>query len=519
MIDLREKALKLPNLPGCYLMLKNKQIIYIGKAKDLKKRVLSYFGVTSGKTYFLMQQVDDFDFFLTSNEAEALLLENNLIKKHNPKYNVSLKDDRRFPFIQVNFNESFPTLKYIRKPVFKKGIKTFGPFVTGSRIPEIIKILNDHFELRTCNHLAKSKNPCLRFHLKLCSAPCFKEQTNYKDRLNSALTLFSNKKEIIKQLTGKMEEFSKKEEFEAAAKIRDDLLVIDDFFSHTAKQKVEYLSVKNLDVISYYEGKEAIDIVVLIVRNGFLIGKQNFFIYDREELIDLIFGYYVKSGDIPPLIDWRGDILLLESLQLIKKGIKLYSFDALFKLSHQTAIENQKLRESFKYTRMEASKKLARLIKSRPLYLIEAYDVAIFSGKSPTASKIVFYQGYPHKKEYRYYLLTERPEGNNDFAMLEEVLDRRLKEGNLPDLFVVDGGRPQLRVFDKVLKHHKIDIPIVAIAKSKGDKEERIYFKDEEFILKEDLAILSLITAIRDEAHRFAQKLHKKHEKQRIFNA
>ena len=555
-MTLLEKAKSLPLKPGCYLM-KNYQgkVIYVGKAKKLRSRVTTYFqqGAKSPKTEILVSHIREFDFVLTETEAEALVLENTLIKKHAPKYNVMMRDDKSYPYIVVDHNEPFPRPQYIRRYKKKKNCDVFGPFTHGSNISEILRILIKSFKLRDCSlrEFRSRKDPCLLYQIKQCSAPCvdYIEKENYEQDLKTALSFFKGKGRIgFKYLEEKMSEHATKEEFEVAAMLRDHIATIEQFMEVSAQKNAEFAGKEtDVDVISYHVGDTEVDLAIYVMRQGTLLGHKNFhflkddFVDDiTESLCNVIFSYYVESHDILPkkVVLEQGQGILQEAFEKLNelKNVKVIKptkeLQSLLILATDQAKEYQRVRQQNEDSVYIGLTKLGELLgmRERPKTL-ECYDVAIFQGSSPTAAQIVFEEGKPDKKRYRHYHLQERPEGNNDFAMMEEVLSRRIEHGDLPDVFIVDGGKGQVSSFEKVLEEKGIDIPVCGLAKSKvkGSFKDNDIKKSEErllipgrinpFFLNKNKSLFKIMTQMRDEAHRFSRRLHHKGEKKKLFSS
>jgi excinuclease ABC subunit C len=556
--ELLYKAQSLPQEAGCYLMRdQNGLVIYVGKAKKLKSRVQSYFNQStkSLKTEFMVSHVVDFDFILTRSEAESLVLENNLIKEHSPKYNIRLRDDKSYPYLQINKLEPYPRLEYVRRPKKLKGIDLFGPFPTGSNISIIIRILTKSFELRDCSltEFRNRKTPCLYHQMKQCSAPCVGliDEKSYDSDLNQALDFFrgpTKAQRTIQLLRERMIQFAEDEEFERASILRDNLSLLEQFLKSSFDQKVEFLdSESHVDLWAYYDGGEEVDLSVYLIRSGLLIGQKNFH-FMKGELIESIedefqqkiLQYYADSVDVVPnivVIDLDEELLGPLGLALSTFGhIKLKGsskkYLPLLEMARKHAEESQRVRIQNADSVYLGLNKLKDLLgmKERPK-ILECYDVAIWQGSSPTASQIVFEEGKPLKNRYRYYHLETRPEGNNDFAMMKEVISRRVDNGDLPDIFVIDGGIAQVNIVCEVLKEMKIQIPVVGIAKSRdltqGDlkseevsrTEERLIIpgRSNPYILKKCPSLFKIIVSMRDEAHRFSRKLHHKAETKRVL--
>ncbi len=559
MEELLDKANTLPQGPGCYLMRdKNGRVIYVGKAKKLKSRVTSYFNnsAKSYKTNYMVSHVSDFDFILTLSDAESFVLENNLIKEHSPKYNIRLRDDKSYPYIQVNWNEPYPRLEYVRRPKKSKGKELIGPYPTGSNISMVMRILTKSFELRDCtlSEFKIRKTPCLLYQMKQCSAPCvgYIDEKKYENDLNLAFGFFQGPikaKRAVVKLQEKMIQFSESEEFERAGMIRDHIQLLEEFLEKSFDQKVESIQTeKNIDVWSFYAGEEEVDLSLYLIRSGILLGQKNFHFIKgelieelHEEILQKIMQYYSDSEDITP------DIVVMDFSEDEVKDIKVAlqtignvdvlphsskKFSPILQMCRKHAEESQRVRIASAdsvYVGLNKLKELLNL-KERPKNL-ECYDVAIWQGKSPTASQVVFEEGKPNKKKYRYYHLEERPEGNNDFAMMKEVISRRLDNGDLPDIFVVDGGVAQVNTVCAVLRELNVDLPVVGIAKSREvsasfqskeieKTEERLIIsgRSNPYILTKCPSLFKIIVSMRDEAHRFSRKLHHKAESKRVLS-
>jgi excinuclease ABC subunit C len=557
--QLLDKANTLPQRPGCYLMKdKNGRVIYVGKAKNLKSRVTTYFNnsVKSYKTDYMVGHVDDFEFMITSSDAESLILENNLIKEHSPKYNIRLRDDKSYPYLQVNWLEVFPRLEYVRRPKKSKGKELFGPYPVGSNISMIMRILTKSFGLRDCglSEFKSRKTPCLLHQMRQCSAPCVGLISNedYEKDLNYAMGFFQGPlkaKKTIQILQEKMLHFAEVEEFEMAGIIRDHIQLLDEFLKKSWDQKVESIqNNKNIDIWSYWNGDEEVDISLYMIRSGLLLGQKNFHFVKGElieelsdEIIQKILQYYSDPEELSPdivVIDSKEEDVkdLGEALKTIGE-IKVIAglsknYCSLVEMCRKHAEESQRIRKANADSVYIGLNKLKELLamKERPR-ILECYDVAIWNGTSPTASQVVFEEGKPDKKKYRYYHLETRPEGNNDFAMMREVITRRLKYGNLPDVFVVDGGIAQVNIVTAVLRELNIDLYVVGIAKSRdisgsfqSQKVERteerliIPVRTNPYILSKCPSLFKIIVSMRDEAHRFSRKLHHKAESKRVLS-
>ncbi len=552
-LEFKRKVNSLPKRSGCYLFKNaHNKIIYIGKAKNLKERVSSYFidSQKSLKTEVMVSQIVAFDFFLTESEAEALILENRLIKEYSPKYNICLRDDKSYPYIVINYEEEYPRINLVRRidKIIKnkdKNKKIIGPFVTGSSIFNVVKNLNQAFSLRDCtNYAFKSrKRPCLLYQMNQCLGPCATVVSvkEYKYLLDLALGLFTKKRDkTLNFLQNKMSIYAEQEEFEKASIIRDQLLRLQDFINFSKSYITDIpIQEKNIDVIGYsVETKlEQIDICIYKIRDGLLLAHidYNFSVMDMTRPVDTILlklvSHYLEQADetvpdsIITIFDRDNRKLLKESLGVNNIKVttpKSDKFRSLVIATKNFAVENQKNRLEKEGDIEKGLLKLKELLNLKivPNHL-ECVDIAVWQGSSPVASLVVFKSGVPSKKDYRHYNLKELPEGNNDFAMMEEFIERRVKKGNLPNVFIVDGGHGQINVFNRVLKRHKLTAPVIGIAKKRfiGNKSERLIIpgREEPYILSQNIFLSKIVIQMRDEAHRFARKLHHKREFKKIF--
>lgn len=537
---------------------KNGRVIYVGKAKKLKSRVVSYFNksVKGLKTEYMVGHVENFDFIITRSDAESFVLENNLIKEHSPKYNIRLRDDKSYPYVQVNWNEPFPRLEYVRRPKKGKGKELFGPYPPGSNISMIMRVLTKSFGLRDCSltEFRSRKTPCLLHQMHQCTAPCVKliDEKSYEDILSSTIGFFQGPikaKRAITKLEEKMNQYAENEQFEMAALTRDNIQILSEFLEKSFDQKVESLNTeKNIDVWSYWNGNEEVDITVYMIRSGLLLGHKNFnFVKGEvieeidEEVLSKVVQYYADPEQVNPEIV----VLDFEEAEIVsmKEALKTYGVEKvhglskkywpLIEMSRKHAEETQRVRMTNMDSVFMGLNKLKDLLnmKERPR-ILECYDVAIWQGSSPTASQIVFEEGKADKTKYRYYHLQTLPEGNNDFAMMREVISRRIDNGDLPDVLVIDGGVAQVNTVTAVLNELKVEMPVVGIAKSKdlttGDLRAKDVVRSEErliipgrsnpYILTKCPPLFKILVSMRDEAHRFSRKLHHKAESKRVIS-
>lgn len=559
---LLEKAKTLPQEPGCYLMKdRTGRVIYVGKAKKLRSRVTSYFdnSAKSIKTAFLIQQIQDLDFMITRSDVESYVLENNLIKKHSPKYNLRLKDDKSYPWVMVNHEEPFPRLEYVRRPKKGKGRELYGPFPVGSNIAMVLRVLTKSFMLRDCSlsDFRTRKTPCLLYQMKQCTAPCvdYITKDQYYQDLNFALGLFQGPrvaKRTVEELRQRMFQSAEKEEFERAAILRDHLQLLEEFVQTSTQQNVESLNdEKNVDVWASYLGSEEFDFSLYMIRRGMLIGQKNFHfpVSDlqeemQEEMRGFLLQYYTDPSEIAPEMvildceedsDWDDFAMALKEAAEVGEKFRVYGrkkkYLPVVEMARKHAEESQRVRIANQDSPFIGLKKLKELLNMKDLpRRLECYDVAIWQGKSPTASQVVSHDGKLDKAYYRHYHLQELPEGNNDFAMMREVISRRASHGELPDVFVIDGGTAQVNTVMAVVRELNLDVKVVGIAKSRdltGDfkkaeierSEERLVIpgRKDPYVLSKCPPLFRIIVTLRDEAHRFSRRLHHKAETKRFL--
>ncbi len=516
----------LPAQPGCYLM-KDRQgtIIYVGKAKVLKNRVRSYFtGSHDGKTQRLVGEIEDFEYIMTSSDLEALVLEMNLIKKYDPKYNVMLKDDKTYPFIKLT-NERHPRLITTRKVQRGKG-KYFGPYPNVGAANETKKLLDRLYPLRKCTTLPD--RVCLYYHMGQCLAPCVKEvgKDTYK-KMTDEITRFLNGgyKEIKEELTEKMKEASENLEFERAKEFRDQLLHIE---ATMEKQKMTSTDFTDRDVFGYSVDKGWMCVQVFFVRQGKLIERDVslFPLYDEpeEEFLTYLGQFYSKSNHFKPkeiFLPEKIDQELASKLLEVKiTQPKIGKKRELVKLAEKNA--QQALNEKFALIERDEErtvKAIERLGNQMGIYTpfrIEAFDNSNIQGTDPVSAMIVFLDGKPAKKEYRKYKI-KTVKGPDDYDSMREVVRRRytraLKDGlPLPDLVIIDGGKGQIEAARDVLENElSLDIPLAGLAKDdKHQTSELLYGNPLQIVpLEKRSQEFYLLQRIQDEVHRFAISFHR----------
>ncbi|WP_405267756.1 excinuclease ABC subunit UvrC [Methanobrevibacter sp.] len=511
----------LPNKPGVYIMKDDEDtIIYIGKAKSLIKRVKSYFRekLDRPKTQILMSHFDSLEYIVTNSEKEALILEATLIKKHRPRYNIQLKDDKRYPYVKIT-DEEFPRL-VITRNVTKSGVY-FGPFTDVGSVKQTVKFLKSLFKIRTCRNM---NGPCLNSQIDLCYAPCDGKisKEDYAEIINKIDLFFQGKYSIIvDNLKKEMIAAANNEEFEKAAVIRDQITSIEEIME---KQLVDFVDDDlDQDVIAIAPGENEVVVIIMPIRNGKIVGRDDFLMsgsqYDSpsEIMFSFIQQYYGYNRHIPKQIlldedidekelleEWLSDLRGNKvKIKVPQKGVKL----RLVKMAKKNA-------EIIKHQKKKMENSLIELKKYLKLenvpHVIEGYDISNISGKFAVGSKVSFKDGKPNKKMYKHFKM-ETP-GPNDFAMMEELLTRRLKlidSDPEPDLIVIDGGKGQLGMACGVLEELNLThIPVIGIAK----EFEEIYVPNSKrpIIIPKNNKALHLLQQVRDESHRFAITYHRK---------
>ncbi|MGM0438364.1 MAG: excinuclease ABC subunit UvrC [Bacillota bacterium] len=541
---------ELPDKPGVYQMKdETGDIIYVGKAKSLRKRVRSYFRKANHtfKTKIMIDHIDDFDYIVTDTEVEAYILEANLIKKYQPKFNIRLKDDKSYPYIKVTTNEDFPRV-FKTRVVKNDGNKYFGPFADVNAIYKTINVLKDLFSLRSCKREIKEgetyDRPCLNYHIDKCHGPCIGEisKKDYNELVDKVIMFLSGRQtELIDRIEKKMYEASDNNDFEAAAKYRDQMEALKEV---TRQQKVMSASTKDQDIMAVEQGEEDQACVqLLLVRNGRLMGQEHFILEGvAEENVTQIMGsflqqYYEQAPQIPDEVLLNTEIdsaeLLAERLRQ-KKGrkVKVQKPDRgekkrLIEMAQRNARQNLKkeeIREKYRKKQTEqAIKELqAELEMENPPEHIEGFDISNIQGRDSVASLVVFKGGTPSKQDYRRFKI-KTVEGADDFASMQEVIERRYsrlleEDKKLPDLILIDGGKGQLSAAYEILKKLGLkDQPVIGLAK----KEEEIFQpeRSEAIIISHRSPALQLLQRVRDEAHRFAVSYHRKLRSRRLTHS
>ena len=541
--NLKQSLKLLPSLPGCYLYYnKDNEIIYVGKAKILKRRVMSYFNKKhhdSVKVQVLVSQIERLEYIITNTEVEALILESHLIKKHKPKYNILLKDDKKYPYFLIT-DEAFPRISVVRKKNInpEKG-RYYGPYTDVRAMYSTLEFLKKIFPLKQCKTPKFKDRPCLYYQIGRCMAPCQNKVTSeeYKEIVHKAELFLSGKQsELMEQLKAQMEKYAQSEQFEKAARLRDSYL---DLKKTLEKQKVVYENTKlNEDIISFLSEDGIFAIVILMVREGRLIDKKDF-VYevedeDRTEFFATFFKEYYNSLTLgfPDKIvsnelEAVGEKELYEEwLEILsKKKVKIsYGKSAQGKELQMLADKNarvvldnaklkkmSKIRDDFNEIGSYLAEKLH--LQNFP-HRIECYDISHIQGTNTVASMITFINGQSKKSEYKRFKIKITEGKPDDFLSMKEVLTRRLshlgeKNWYKPDLMIIDGGKGQLSSVMEIIEGMGItDIDVVSLAK----KHEEVFLPKQSapVILPQNSSALFLFQRIRDEAHRFAITYHRK---------
>lgn len=549
---LRDRVREFPTQSGVYLMKSQVgKIIYVGKAKNIRSRVSSYFGERvdrTAKTKFLMSHAREIEYILTKTEVDAFLLEASLIKKHRPKYNIRLKDDKAYPYIQLTWQDKFPRL-YVARRVKKDGSLYFGPYTSGLAVHGTIRLLNRTFKVRDCTDgvFRTRKRPCLTHQIGRCNAPCtgLASPGEYRMDVEGALDFLRGKdEELVEKLSARMMEAAKEEKFEVAAKLRDSVRAIEAILER--QSVVSSSDHRDHDAVGYFGDDRGTLIETVHVRQGRVIGTRAHFFpllnaddatEDAREWLVSFLNQYYEDNIIPD------EVLLTVDIGL--EMTKLFETVLRSRASKETVVRfptedygrslvemaNQNAKAHFeKYvTKSEEKKKGLEEIQSKlslpslPLR-IECYDISNFQGKESVASQVVFEDGVPNKDQYRRYKI-KTVEGSNDYASMKEVLSRRFghTEYEDPQLIVIDGGKGQLGVAVKVLDEiGRNDLPVVGLAKARTQGEfddAEIRSTEERFFLpgrsnpvtfRPNSEAYHILVGIRDEAHRFAITYHRK---------
>ena len=524
----------LPEKPGVYLMHDaSGKVIYVGKAVVLKNRVRSYFRNLAShtpKVKAMVAKIAEIETIVTSSEVEALILECNLIKKYRPRYNISLKDDKTYPYLKVTMQEDFPRL-YVTRRQLRDGARYYGPYADAGAMHATVKLLRSMFPLRTCRKMNVDR-PCLNYHIKRCLAPCagYISKADYHKMIKSVcMVLDGRTTELERDLKQQMQEAADNYAFEEAAKLRDQLQAVARL---NEAQKAVTNNGGDMDIFGLGQDMTGLCVQLFFVRKGKLIGRDNFFLPDggdtpQEVITAFVKQYYNEATFIPkevvlPYLPEEDEKQLIETwladkaqrrveLLLPQRGVK----KDLLKLANENAVKllNERLRKgslSLKNDLQAAEELQQALGLEHPLERMDCFDISHTQGSETVASMVVFRNGTSSKKDYRRYKIVSAEGKPDDFKSMQEVVYRRYRDyEDLPSLVVIDGGKGQLSSALEVIRGLGLDdLPVVGLAK----REEEIFkpHQSESIMLDREGAALHLIQRIRDEAHRFAITYHRK---------
>lgn len=560
MVNIEEKLKLLPEKPGVYIMKDSSgKIIYVGKAVILKNRVRQYFQNQANqipKVRTMVSHIADFEYIVTDTELEALILECNLIKKHKPKYNILLKDDKNYPYIKITVNEDYPRILFTRR-LEMDGAKYFGPYSSAFAVRETIKLLRHMFPLRSCNRniekdIGKCRE-CLYYHIGLCSAPCTGQisKDDYMKLVDDALMFLEGKHDVLlKKLKEEMEKASQNMEFEKAAKLRDQIYGIE---KTSEKQKIISTSGEDQDVISMARSADDACIQVFFIRGGKVSGREHYFMKNTDEMnrSDIMSSFIKQFYDGAPYIpkeiitdvdmdekhvlaEWlsnkRGNKVVIS---IPSKGKKKELVDMVY----ENALESLKSDINLKMKRQknDAASELSKLLGLEYAERIEAFDISNIRGTDNVASMVVFVDGKPHKSSYRKFNI-KTVEGQDDYGSMREVISRRIKHGLeeqrliddgelqenkakfhiMPDLILVDGGLGHVNAAKEVLRELNVDIPVYGMVKDSRHRTRGLVSTDGEIDMPMTGRAFRLVAEIQDEAHRFAITFHKETKSKKL---
>lgn len=565
MFNIEEELKKLPDSPGVYMMKdKNDEIIYVGKANSLKKRVRQYFQSTKNnppKVNAMIKHIYEFEYIMVDNEVEALVLESNLIKKNRPKYNILLRDDKQYPYIKVTLNERYPRVLKTRQ-ILKDGAKYFGPYPNVNAVNDVLDIIRSLYPIRTCKlNLEKNMSkfrPCLNYYISRCGGPCLGnvDEQEYMNMIDEIMLYLNNKKD---KMTPTIEQMMKKAalelDFEGAAKYRDQVNSL-----RILQEKQKIVTASNLidqDIIAMARGIEEVCVQIFFIRGGKIEGREHFILEDnfnedrKEILSSFIKQFYIGSAYVPREILLEEDIedsntisKWLEgkkgsrvSLIIPKRGDKVDLMELVRKNAKDMLNQYgdrflRKYRENI--NALEEIKSIIELeeIPNR----IEAFDISNISGVESVGSMVVFEKGESKKSDYRRFKIRTIKTAN-DYGSMEEVLRRRFVRGieekefikntelqikgfsNFPDLIMIDGGKGQVNIVLNVLKNLGVNIPVCGLVKDDFHKTRGIIYNNTEYNLQEDSKGFRLIYKIQEEAHRFAISYHRSLRSKSLFKS
>ena len=533
MFNIEEELKKLPDKPGVYIMRDVKDnIIYVGKAVSLKNRVRQYFRKTdkTARIEKMVSLIDHFEYIVVDNEAEALILECNLIKKNRPKFNVLLKDDKTYPYIKIDLKSDYPGI-FITRRVINDGSKYFGPYANPGSAKEMVDFIKQKYKIRQCRNLKERTRPCLNYHINRCLAPCMGNvsKEDYMKQIYEIIDLLEGKiDKILKELQNDMNKASKELDYEKAADIRDRMQAIERV---SEKQKVSNISENNIDVIGIAKSELEVCIEIFFVRGSKMIGREHYFYNDLKDMDDkeilsgFIKQYYLDNPNIPNKIMLREEIEDKEAVEewlstILGKKVELKSpkrgeklrFVEMAEMNSKVTLENKQKDKNEILMELKEVLKLDKLPRK-----IETYDISNISGEYMVAGMCVMQDGIIKKNLSRRFKI-KTVYGQDDPKCMEEVITRRIKHsienedkgfGKLPDVIFADGGITQIRATKNAIKKYNIDIPVFGMVKN--DKHQTRALMDEnrnELEISEKL--MNLITRFQDTVHDTAITYHRK---------
>ena len=556
MFQIEEELKKLPNTPGVYIMHDEKDpIIYVGKAVSLKNRVRQYFQSSRNKTAKIEKMVSHiarFEYIITDSEMEALVLECNLIKEHRPKYNTMLVDDKTYPYIKVTVAENYPRVLFTRMAKKDKS-KYFGPYTSAQAVKDTIELLRKMYKIRTCNKSIKegenNDRPCLYYHMKQCDAPCnhYISREEYGENIRKVLEFLNgNYGETLRNLQEKMQKASEEMNFEEAIIYRD---LIGSVKAISEKQKItDSNNLENRDVLALEtEGEDGI-MQVFFIRDGKLIGREHFHMNipvgesKSKSIESFIKQFYAGTPFIPKELMLQEEIEegeILEQwlsakrgqkvrIKVPKKGTKERMVELAKKNARLVLSQDKERIKREEGRTLGAMAEIAELLGLENIQRIEAFDISNTSGFASVGSMIVYEKGKPKNSDYRKFKI-KSVKGPDDYKSMEEVLTRRFQHGleerkeledknlgeelgsftKFPDLIMMDGGKGQVHIAEKVLADLKISIPVCGMVKDDNHRTRGLYYHDVELPIDTHSEGFKLITRIQDEAHRFAIEFHR----------
>ena len=553
---IEDELRKLPASPGVYIMHDKKDdILYVGKAVSLKNRVRQYFQSSRGKSTKIMQMVSKihrFEYIVTDSELEALVLENNLIKEHRPRYNTMLKDDKTYPYIKFTVSEDYPRIMLTRK-LKKDKAKYFGPFTSSTAVNNTLDFLRKTFRIRNCSrNLPKDirkQRACLDYYIHQCDAPCqgFVSKDDYNKQVSLALEFLNgNYKKLTDEIQKQMNEAAQQFKYEEAAQLRD---LLNSLLHVTQKQKISSESMEDRDIIALAKDEEDVLVQIFFIRDGKMVGREHHYVQvsiDDENpyiLESFVKQFYAGTPFLPKelwlqyalpdeelISNWLSQKRRTKVRLLVpKKGNKEKMIELAYKNAELIlSRDKEKLRrEQLKTT--GALNEIEKLLGISNIKRIESFDISNISGAQSVGSMVVYEDGKPKRNDYRKFKINERiitrSEKNNvsgpdDYASMREVLYRRFTHESrysktdsgfavLPDLIMMDGGKGQVGAALEVLEELGIELPVCGMVKDDKHRTDRLYFKGSELELKTRTEAFKLITRIQDEVHRFAIEYHR----------